>query len=334
MPNAGMPLISHNQRHVEDISRRGLLIAPLAAAIFAGCRGDGDQAMQATPPTRRQVRNADGESIDVPTLPQRVIAADNTTLAHLLELGVVPVAAGVPPTVRFDGLPYHPSLAPLGAADVTYYNRDEPDFEMILGKRPDLVVGAKNILDPKPRYGELAPAVSYISTGDRLAGLEAVAVILGKEAEARDRIAGFRARLADVAEQKPARPTVSIFITAPTGGAVVTNEAYWPAKLVATTLGVDVVPDLQPTDSLVASSPGYVFVSPERIGQTSADALIVLEGPGGNAAFNANPVLQASPAVRAGRVYYSDSYFVFGGSGSLGALADMVAEFAAFLARP
>ena len=121
----------------------GVGAAALAAAFLAAC---GEEDAAATTPTatpEATTRQVDHyfRTTEIPAAPQRVIVTDNNALPYVLELGVVPIAAG---TLEgsFDGGDFHPSLYPLGVAEATPFARDTPDFELIASLNPDLIVGA------------------------------------------------------------------------------------------------------------------------------------------------------------------------------------------------
>src|SRR5262245_19339590 len=106
---------------IEDLTRRQFMSSALAAALLIAC-SDEDKPNVATT-AARSVKDAYGNSIEVPVAAQRVVAADNGTLPWLLELGVVPVAAGSVGTTPNGGTDFPQALYALGANKVKPFNR-------------------------------------------------------------------------------------------------------------------------------------------------------------------------------------------------------------------
>jgi iron complex transport system substrate-binding protein len=321
-------VIADRQRILDDLSRRGLLAAPLAAALFLACRSDSEEQAAAPAPTTRTVRDAYGNDIVVPVAPQRVVAADNSTLPWVLELGVVPVASGTITASYLEGRDFHPALYALGAGEVKPYPRNEPDYELLAGLKPDLVIGAKfafegRIKDKGEGYRRLAPTVVVDTAAGPIASLRAVATILGREDRAERLIAEFESAITQAAP-RPSVTTVSIVDPTADGQVYFYTEANVMAGTLARLLGITIVPGPQG-----ANESGDVLVSGERLREAAGEALIIMERP--DVSLDSNPLYRLLPSVQAGRVHRAGSYLIFFGNAGLAPLQEQLVGIATFL---
>lgn len=288
---------------VEDISRRGLLVMPLAAAIFAACRSNGEG--QSAVPTGdqndgfpRTVQHNLGETM-IPTRPQRVVTfSDGNELATLLALGVKPVGFGQ----RND--PPHPWTVAAGALDPAIervpYGTTGPDLERIAAWKPDLILGQHTLVERSfTLLSGIAPTVATDIFDWRLV-LRQVGQSMGleqraeaKRAELEGMIAATRSRLARHADKR------AVYIALPDASIFVYNERQTFGR-VAAELGLPVVPT---TGSGTSNE-----LSPEQAREITADLLLLggwnYKGPYG---FDALRDLIAkglvrNDAVRNGRV--------------------------------
>lgn len=92
-------------RSIDDTTRRDLF-------LLAGCgRTDAPQPTAAM----RQFTDSTGSSVSIPVEPRRVVAADNVTLPRMLDLGLIPIAAGSTGAEFNGGREFNGDLYPLGA---------------------------------------------------------------------------------------------------------------------------------------------------------------------------------------------------------------------------
>lgn len=150
---------------IEDISRRGLLVAPLVAAVFAACRGDtGDDTSDRQKPGSdgfpRTVTHTMG-SATISAQPQRIAAVtDGVSLDHLLALGITPVLYGQTP--GYDGKgELQPWAREAAAGSLTSYQADRlaPDMERFAATAPDLIVAAWITEDQYRSLAAIAPTI-------------------------------------------------------------------------------------------------------------------------------------------------------------------------------
>lgn len=156
----------------------------------------------------RLLPHAMGESC-VSQHPQRVAVLDTGELDMTLALGVVPVAATTPYQVgRFPG--YLGLNAPPESLGVV----QEPDLERLMRLQPDLILGSRlrhgRIY---PLLSSMAPTVFSESVGKSWAeNFLLFAQALGRESEARQRLAAIDVRCRRIAElhARKGRPTLSL----------------------------------------------------------------------------------------------------------------------------
>jgi len=316
---------------IDDATRREFLIGAAGLLLLPfGC-GSGEDRGGVSGETR-VVKDADGNEVEVPKEPERVVAADNLSLPFLLELGIVPVAAGSPDIGSGEGRAFPKELYPLGAGEVKAYGRDAPDYELLARLEPHLIVASKFVLEGRVdsnRYSEIAPTVSF-DAEDPVEQLRLVAKIVGREERAEEIIARFERRLENLPE--PNVETVSLIDSLTgDGNYFLYTEGTPPTDIFAQAFGVDLVPQLE-GQGVERYSRDYAQISAELLGEVDGEAIVVLgRGERGVNALEGNPLWPTLPAVRAGRVFYTD-FLLFYGNGGLGALGDLYEEMGAFLA--
>lgn len=96
---------------------------------------------------------------------ERIFAADTSTMAYLMDLGVVPVASAAyeagfhGPDAPVDGR-FPPAFAELGSVDdVVPIDRFEPNIEQIAALEPTLVIGTSTIFTYVPQFETVSDGV-------------------------------------------------------------------------------------------------------------------------------------------------------------------------------
>lgn len=323
---------------VEDITRRRLLTALPALTLLAGgvsCGDDDDDddddnadptgtsspSATATPATR-MVNHAFGQ-LEVPMTPERVVVTDNNALPYVLELGVVPVAAGA-----LDGT-FHEALTPLGAADITPFPRDDPDYELVASLDPDLIVGSSftllnRVKDGVATYERMAPLAAVDSDLPVFEQIRGYGRIVNREARAEELIAEFQGSIRSLAANVTVT-NISIARAFGESDIFIYTGAEPFTSLWVELLGVATVPDAS------AATPAGTIIAPaERLGELQGEALIVISGI---ERLEQNPLWSLLPAVQADRVHHVGDYLTYAGNGGLSALRDQIVGIAEFLAR-
>jgi iron complex transport system substrate-binding protein len=140
---------------VEDITRRRLLEALLAAPIVIAC-GDGDDEETSNTPTR--VVDTSRGPVTIPVRPQRVVSLDYFSPQDLYDVGFKPI--GVPASDMTELLPeYHADYQ----AATTIGDYGEVKLEVIAGLKPDLILGnsTEAVVDVYDRLSAIAPTVLF-----------------------------------------------------------------------------------------------------------------------------------------------------------------------------
>jgi iron complex transport system substrate-binding protein len=328
------PLALLEPAPIEDATRRefitGVGAAALAAAFLAACGDDdGDAATPtSTPePTTRSVDHAFG-TIDVPVNPQRVVVTDNVALPYVLELGVIPIAAGTLAASVYDVRNFHPALYDLGVADSRPFSRDEPDYELVASLRPDLIIGStfalvNRIPDGVATFGRMAPLAAVDSDLPVFEQIRGYGRILGRKEQAEALIADFEASIRGLAEDVSVN-RISVARAYGESDIFIYTEAEPYTALWFDLLGVTIVPGPEG-----ASESGTIIASAERLSELQGDALIAIDGID---RLEGNPLWTLLPAVQAGRVHSVGDYLVYSGTGGLEAFRQQIVGIAEFLA--
>ncbi|MBA4609835.1 ABC transporter substrate-binding protein [Aeromicrobium sp. Marseille-Q0843] len=174
------------------------LLALLAASVLAlaACSA-GDDTATAGPV--RTVTDIDGEPVEVPEKPERVVALSEPTLDALVTLGVTPVGAvtgrgqGTVPAYLADELADVPVLGGIA----------QPNYEAIGKADPDLILvdgtSINNNADALEALRRIAPTVyTGYAGGDWRTNFEITADALGQADEGADVIAAYDTRVADL----------------------------------------------------------------------------------------------------------------------------------------
>jgi iron complex transport system substrate-binding protein len=309
---------------IAALTRRQLIGSSLALGLLTTCGASAPPTP--TVPTTRTVRDAYGKDIVVPTMPQRVVAADNLALPWLLELGLVPVASGSLGK-QADGKDYPAALYDLGAGQVKPYSREEPDYELLASLQPDLIVGSQFVFDNRikdkgARYRTIAPTVVYDSNVGPLASLTAVGAIIGREQQAAQRVKEFESAITTAY----GTPKVKSFsVVRPYNQ----NEIFHYTTKDAVTgtlarlLNLSVLPGPEGT-----TAAGTLILPGERVREASGEALVIF---GDSNRLTDNPRYSLLTAVQTGQVHNAGNYLTYAGTDGLRPLQEQLVGIARFL---
>jgi iron complex transport system substrate-binding protein len=264
---------------IENVSRRTFITGALASAFLIAC-GDSDDEEGSGPsatsePTTRVFKDSLGNSVTIPTRPQRVVALHDYNVAMIMmSLGMKPVGSvGRSGDLRVLQARYD-------VAGVTFLGQfGQPDVEAIAGLAPDLIIGAVNAGKPgwipegtDVKLQQIAPTI-YI---DHLRSVPEVskdyALVLGLEKDLGELQAKYEQRLKTIkaaggSKLSELNVTVASFYYMQWGINIVDSPTIDNALR---DLGVKLT-------KLAADSPERQnFISAERIREMDADLLIVL----------------------------------------------------------
>ncbi|MET9296730.1 ABC transporter substrate-binding protein [Streptomyces sp. NPDC003077] len=178
-----------------------LLTAALACALTLSACGDGatggKDGADGKKGGTRTVTDANGEKVEVPAAPKKVVTLSEPTLDAALALGTQPIGA----TSGRGQSGVAGYLAPKATSAEIVANVAEPDLDKLAAMRPDLIlldetVGAKRVQD---KLSRIAPTVltAKLNAPWRDA-FTATADALGKKADGQKWLASFDARLKTV----------------------------------------------------------------------------------------------------------------------------------------
>ncbi|OLT09003.1 hypothetical protein BJF78_06615 [Pseudonocardia sp. CNS-139] len=288
--------------------------ALLVAAVFAlaGCAAPAAPASPGDPaPGTRTVTHERGE-VEVPVVPDRVVALDEYAALNLLTAGIEPVAV-------FGGLSSEVGAEVLAARGIDVTPAPtmivSPDLEAIAATRPDVVVLTSSgaALDRTyPELSRIAPTVVVPFEGPWRAPLELVGRAFDRDDSVGRTLAALDRRVADLAAD-PAEPVHSISVLGSFQNLLYSPAPPNPGSQVLAAAGFG-----RPQPELAAASgasASTVPVSPETLGGHDADVVVVLDGSIYDAdAVAAVPTFGSLPAVRDGRTARANGEMWSGGT--------------------
>ena len=251
-------------------------------------------------------------STTVASEPQRIVVAGLTEQDTVLQLGFTPIATtewyGEQPDAVW---PWAQDL--LGDAKPTVLDQtDGPDYETIVGLKPDLIVAVNAGLDQAgyDQLSKIAPTVAqpaggtqYFSPWDESA--IQVARALGKEVEGRQLVADTRAAYAAVAQEHPefAGRTATFSQGLSYGGLLYVYQDGLSTDFL-TDLGFSITPGLE----AYSEGPGVQAAIPEeKLDVIDADVIVFATEEASNLDnLSAMPTFDTLSAVRENRAVYTD----------------------------
>lgn len=256
----------------------------------------------------------------------RVVSLSWEATEHLLELGITPMAAADAGDYRTWYV--NPSLP----ADVPNVgSRTEPNLELLVRMKPDLIIISPLLEDMRDRIERIAPVLQHDSYSQERDNLElqresylVLARHLGREAQARqrlklmdERIASMRARLAQ--RFGAALPAVAVVrFSSPT--VVFFNGPNSMPQHALDLLG------LAPAHRVPSSAWGIMQANITALGQVRQGVVLHIEPfAQGDKLFN-TPLWQAMPFVKARRFAALPSIWTYGGVFSIERLADSITQ--------
>lgn len=293
---------------------RASLATVAALVALAACGGGSDDDAPAAEPNGVFPVTVEHEfgSTTVDAEPQRIVVAGLTEQDTVLQLGFTPVATtewyGDQPDAVW---PWAQEL--LGDAEPTVLDQsDGPDYEAILGLKPDLIIAVNAGLDKTSyeRLAKIAPTVAqpkggtqYFSPWDEQAIQTAKA--LGKEKEGRQLVEDTKAAYAAVAADHPefAGKTATFAQGAPYDGQLYVYPDGLSTEFL-TYLGFTMTPGL---DEYTDGPGTQAAISDEKLDVIDADVIVFATEEQNNLdKLRAMPTFGSLGAVAKNRAVYTD----------------------------
>lgn len=297
-------------KHLEILdtaTRREFLAMLGAAGLLAAC-GSGSGAGAGDEVATRTVTDFFGNDIEVPERPQRIVAADDTALGNLLDLGVTPVATAV------NLLSVPEFLGPRldGIEDVSSSDDLRVNLEALAAVRPDLILtfGVDFGRDLYDALGQVAPTFAYAygyATSDEIrTNMTDLGRVLGLEDRAAAEVARLDDRVAELAaravEAGIAGEEISVLRVG--GGGFYSLRHGSTETVLLDEVGFGRPPGQRSVEDFATD------LSLERIDEADGHAIYVYVDSDGAAemeALEANPLWPTLDAVRNDRVFVVDS---------------------------
>jgi len=268
------------------IFRRTILGIALAAIAIA------------QPVLAREVSHAMGVT-DVPDDPQRIVILTNEGTEALLHLGVVPVGAAQ----SWAGDPFYRHLADKLADTVSLGTETAINLEVLASLEPDLIIGT--LFRHEKIYEQLsaiAPTVLSATIGPQwLENYAFYGEVVGRGDAARDNVAAFKARAADLGKAIGAglKEEISLVRFAPGRTRIYSDHSF--AGVVLDLVGFE-------RPALQRSEETFVQIGKERIPEMGGDRIFYFAPDDDNAESLANlddwlhdPIFMQLDAVKAGK---------------------------------
>lgn len=294
----GAPII------VDDITRREFLTALVAVGLLSGCgRGRRDGAATQT----RLVQDFFG-TVEIPADPQRIVAADDTALGNLLDLGVRPVATAV----NLLSVPEFLGGRLEGIEDISSPDEPRVNLERLAALEPDLIftLGVEWNKDRYDLLSQVGPTFGYrygyASSEQIRTNMTELGRALDREADAEaqvarldDRVADMRARIADAGlHDKP------VTVLRVGGGGFFSIRHGSTESVLMEELGITRPPNQRSIEDFATD------LSQERLEDVDGYALYLYVDTDGQAEYEqlqANPLWATLDVVRNNRVFLVDS---------------------------
>ncbi|MBF6211588.1 ABC transporter substrate-binding protein [Nocardia puris] len=286
--------------------------AVLAGALafgIAGC-GSSDEDSGSGGETIT-VKHAKGETA-VPTEPQKVVVLGSQWLDTALALGLQPAAYLDPAAVQANAAPAWQTTKPTGQQ----LNATGNVPEQVAALEPDLILTDSFIANQANNYDELskiAPTVSGLSEEIITPWQDLVTTlgdILNKDDEAAALIQGVNDKIAGLTAANPGlqgKTFASTFLYSASQLMVLTDPKDGSAKLMEQ-LGLTIPQNLR--DQPAAG--GRLALSPERVGELTADLLLAGYTPGMDEKFRQLPGFGELLAVRKDAVVFMTTQEITG----------------------
>ncbi|MFH7243794.1 MAG: ABC transporter substrate-binding protein [Spirulina sp.] len=266
--------------------------------------------------------DASGTTVTLPQSAERIVCLHLSCIDILAELDLLPLAVGHPRLADWAKSPIYFGEA---ASQIAVVGGPEPNLEVLLSLRPDLIIGYRGQVDGlRETLAPIAPLflLEVTTAEEAIANLHQVGQLADRATEAETAAQAFRKRLA----AHPAQPNFTVLVTNGTQGTfyVATRES-----LVGSTLATLVDYPWSLGDRTPSAINWAVF-SPEHILQVDPEMIVVLvPSPSSDlvATLRQDAVWGNLTAVKSGQLYALGDAEVGGlttGTRSLGALVDAI----------
>ncbi len=256
--------------------------------VVAGC-GSGGTASEA--PENSSPSSASGYPVTIkhmlgtmtiPKEPERIVALGtpgSTELDTLVGLGIEPVGAPKNPGSPDGNYPW--LQGKFDIADVAAVDALNVNVEQIASLQPDLVLAVNFGVKPDvySKLSQIAPTVGNIAPAGSASWQDKTMVVgkaVGREAQAKDLVAGTEAVIAAIPRENPglAGKTFSVSYVFNGGVASAVKDADGAVKLFKQ-MGMKVAPTLAEESQRIAPNNPGVMLSMENIDKLDADVVVI-----------------------------------------------------------
>jgi iron complex transport system substrate-binding protein len=243
----------------------------MGALLILGACGSNEKKASEDSSTEKEttikVEDSNG-TVEVPKNPKKVVVFDNGSLDTIDALGAGDTVAGVPTKNLPQYLESYKKVESAGGIK-------EPDLEKINKIKPDLIIISGRQRDFQDKLSKIAPTI-FLSVDAKdtwnstKKNIETLATIFDKEDEAKDKIDGLEAEIADIKEKAEASDKTALV--------TLVNEGQLSAYSQGSRFGIvhDTFGFKQADDAIEASTHGQ-SVSYEYVLEKNPDILFVVD---------------------------------------------------------
>lgn len=268
---------------VQLLKPSSLMKALLFLALLGACFNAGRAQPQ------RVVLDDRGMAITIPTLVERVVVAGTPLYSEILvDLGALDLLVGV--TDSPDNPPQVADVVKIGPSFPS------PNIELIIALEPDVVLGAVfDVRDQLEAAGltVVTPVAFITGIGDLFTAIEAVGLVVGKEAEAAALVSAISRQIvlveSAVVQEEPVR--AAFLFPSADGPPFAAGKGSIEGELLTRAGGSNVFSDVAggnvvSLEELIVRDPQVIFTAPSQV-----------------ALIGGNPLLSGISAVRNARIF-------------------------------
>jgi len=295
--------------------RTSAVVAATALALTGCSAASGSGNPSSSSADTREITDVMG-TVQIPTAPERIVAADENAALNLLAMGITPEVAyrSWNTTVPVDVLEAQGiEVLPVGGSSIY------PELEDVASQNPDLVVittsaGQESLI---PDYDEIAPTVHALYTATWQDVVTAYGGYFDEADRAEAIVNALTEQAAQVAAAQPAATlSLSVLMSYTQGSMILAMDDTNAISSVITDAGFTrpAVESVETTEG--TSQGGWTEFSPEQLAAHDADIVAVTSA----ANYDVNgvtglPLYGSLAAVQAGRAPVVDGDLWSGGSG-------------------
>jgi iron complex transport system substrate-binding protein len=290
-----MQRTTKTQRHKEQVKSLCLCVFVVLSLFLSGCSRQSPENQT----IRRTMKDELGHDVAVVAEPQRIVSLAPNITETLFALGLGQKVVGVTSYCNY----------PAEAAKITKVGDTlRPNIEQIITIRPDIVLvsTASQLEQFRAKLSQAGIPVFALKSGsleEIFHSIETIGQITHRESQARDLVAGLRARLDGIKQRVAGKPRPKVFFIVGTEPLITAGRNAFITDLINIAGGDSISADV-PTEWPTYSAEAAIARAPD---------IIILPGiqHGNEGQMKLPEGLQVTPAAREGRAYQINDELIF-----------------------